>query len=185
MDTDRAVETKASPAGAVLMAMAVGSMVAVGIGVYGAVHPPGNVAINVAGFSSFLSVKSWLATLALVLAIVQVITALMIYGKIQANGRTAAFLHRWSGRAAVLASIPVAAHSLYIAGFQAGDARVLVHSLAGTFFYGIFTMKMLLLSTDESPGWALPMAGSAAFAALIGLWATSSLWFFTTFGVIL
>ena len=167
------------------MSMAIGAMVAVGIGAYGVVHPQGNVAINVAGFSSFLSVKSWLATLALVLAIVQVVTALMIYGKIQANSRTAAFLHRWSGRAAVVASIPVAAHCLYIAGFMATDARVLVHSVAGTFFYGVFTMKMLLLSADDSPGWALPVAGSATFAALIVLWATSSLWFFTTFGVIL
>jgi hypothetical protein len=109
----------------------------------------------------------------------------MIYGKIQANSRTAAFLHRWSGRAAVVASVPVAAHCLYVAGFMATDARVLVHSIAGTFFYGVFAMKMLLLSTDDSPGWALPVAGSAAFAALIALWATSSLWFFTTFGVIL
>ena len=185
MSSEELVEPKVTPYGALLMSMAVGALVAVGIGAYGAVHPPGNVAINIAGFSSFLSVKSWLATLALVLAIVQVATALIIYGKIQANSRTAAFLHRWSGRAAVVASIPVAAHCLYIAGFMATDARVLVHSVAGTFFYGVFAMKMLLLSTDDSPGWALPVAGSAAFAALIALWATSSLWFFTTFGVIL
>ena len=185
MSSEELVEPKVTPYGALLMSMAVGAMVAVGIGAYGAVHPPGDVAINVAGFSSFLSVKSWLGTIALVLAIVQVVTALMIYGKIQANGRTAVFLHRWSGRAAVLASVPVAAHCLYVAGFMATDARVLVHSVAGTFFYGVFAMKMLLLSTDNSPGWALPVAGSAAFAALIALWATSSLWFFTTFGVIL
>lgn len=185
MSSEELVEPKVTPYGALLMSMAVGAMVAVGIGAYGAVHPPGNVAINVAGFSSFLSVKSWLGTIALVLAIVQVVTALMIYGKIQANGRTAAFVHRWSGRAAVVASVPVAAHCLYVAGFMATDARVLVHSIAGTFFYGVFAMKMLLLSTDNSPGWALPVAGSAAFAALIALWATSSLWFFTTFGVIL
>lgn len=185
MSSEELVEPKVTPYGALLMSMAVGAMVAVGVGAYGAVHPPGDVAINVAGFSSFLSVKSWLGTIALVLAIVQVVTALMIYGKIQANGRTAAFLHRWSCRAAVLASVPVAAHCLYVAGFMATDARVLVHSVAGTFFYGVFAMKMLLLSTDNSPWWALPLAGSAAFAALIALWATSSLWFFTTFGVIL
>ena len=185
MSSEELVEPKVTPYGALLISMAVGAMVAVGVGAYGAVHPPGNVAINLAGFSSFLSVKAWLGTIALVLAIVQVVTALMIYGKIQANSRTAAFLHRWSGRAAVVASVPVAAHCLYVAGFMATDARVLVHSVAGTFFYGVFAMKMLLLSTDDSPGWALPVAGSAAFAALIALWATSSLWFFTTFGVIL
>ena len=67
---------------------------------------------------------------------------------------------------------------------MATDIRVLVHSLAGTFFYGVFTMKMLLLSTDDSPGWALPVAGAALFAMLTVLCACSSLWFFTTFGVI-
>lgn len=186
MDTAQPQDQKLNPQSAVLMAMAIGAMVAIGIGTYGAVHPPGTVAINVAGFSSFLAVKSWMATLALLLAIVQVISALRIYGKIQrGNSRTAAFLHRWSGRAAVAASIPVAAHCLYIAGFMATDVRVLLHSVAGAFFYGVFTMKMLFLSTDDSPGWALPVAGSAAFAALTVLWATSSLWFFTTFGVIL
>ena len=39
---------------------------------------------------------------------------------------------------AVVASVPVAAHCLYVAGFMATDARVLVHSVAGTFFYGVF-----------------------------------------------
>ena len=185
MDTGQPVDQKVDPQTAALTAMAIGGLVAVGVGAYGAVHPPGSVAISVAGFSSFLSVKSWLGTIALVLAIVQVVTALMIYGKIQGNSRTAAFLHRWSGRAAVVASIPVATHCLYVAGFMATDARVLLHSLAGTFFYGIFTMKMLMLSTDDSPGWALPVTGAALFATLTALWATSSLWFFTTFGVIL
>jgi hypothetical protein len=185
MSTDQPSDQKANPNTLVMTAMTIGAMVAVGIGTYGAVHPPGTVAINVAGFSSFLAVKSWMATLALILAIVQVITALRIYGKIQrGNSRAAAFLHRWSGRAAVAASVPVAAHCLYIAGFMATDARVLLHSVAGAFFYGVFTMKMLVLSTDDSPGWALPVAGAAAFATLIVLWATSSLWFFTTFGVI-
>ena len=185
MDTGQPLDQKMNPQTAVLTAIAIGALVSVGIGAYGAAHPPGKVAINVAGFSSFLSVKSWLATLALVLGIVQVVTALKIFGKIQGNSRTAAFVHRWSVRAAVVASIPVATHCLYVAGFMATDARVLLHSLAGTFFYGVFTMKMLMLSTDDAPGWALPVAGSAAFAALTVLWATSSLWFFTTFGVIL
>ena len=168
---------------AFFIAVIIGLMVAVGLGTYGAVHPPGTVAINVAGFSSFLAVKAWLGTLAMVLAIIQLVTALKMYGKLSPGGPMVSFLHRWSGRAAVAASIPVAAHCLYIAGFMATDARVLLHSIAGCFFYGVFTMKMLALSDDHSPGWALPVAGGAAFAALTVLWATSSLWFFTTFGV--
>ncbi|HJR89364.1 MAG TPA: DUF6529 family protein [Aeromicrobium sp.] len=167
-----------------LVAIVVGLMVAVGLGAYGAVHPPGTVAINVAGFSSFLAVKSWLATLTLLLAIVQLVTALKIYGKLRGTSPTVNFLHRWSGRAAVAASLPVAAHCLYIAGFQVTSPRALLHSIAGCFFYGVFTIKMLALSDNQSPGWALPVFGGAAFAALTVLWATSSLWFFTTFGVI-
>lgn len=168
---------------AFVIAVLVGLMVAVGLGTYGAVHEPGKVAINVAGFSSFLAVKAWLGTLALVLAIVQLVTALKIYGKLSGGGPVMNVLHRWSGRAAVAASLPVAAHCLYIAGFMATDARVLLHSIAGCFFYGVFAVKMLALSDDNSPGWALPVAGGAAFTALTVLWATSSLWFFATFGV--
>ncbi len=183
MTAAQPTDSDANPQSPFFIAAIIGLMVAVGLGTYGAVHPPGTVAINIAGFSSFLAVKAWLATLVLVLAILQLITALKIYGKLSGGGPTMNFLHRWSGRAAVAASLPVAAHCLYIAGFMATDARVLLHSIAGCFFYGVFTMKMLALSDDNSPGWALPVAGGAAFAALTVIWATSSLWFFTTFGV--
>jgi hypothetical protein len=62
---------------------------------------------------------------------------------------------------------------------------VLVHSLLGTFFYGAFTAKMLLLTRRGLPGWALPVIGGAVFTALAGLWLSAALWFFTTFGVTL
>ena len=92
-------------------------------------------------------------------------------------------LHRWSGRAAVVVSLPVAAHCLYALGFQAYDTRVLVHSLFGCFFYGIFVFKMLSLSRDHRPGWLVPVLGGAVFTGLTGLWLTSALWFFTEYGV--
>ena len=57
MSSEELVEPKVTPYGALLMSMAVGAMVAVGVGAYGAVHPPGDVAINVAGFSSLQSVN--------------------------------------------------------------------------------------------------------------------------------
>jgi len=184
MTLDQTSSQNSNAPSSILVVILVGLLVALGIGTYGAVHEPGTVAINVAGFSSFLAVKAWLATLTLLLAIVQLVTALMVYGKLRGGGPAVNILHRWSGRAAVAASIPVAAHCLYIAGFQATDARVLLHSVAGSFFYGVFTMKMLALSDDHTPNWALPWTGGAVFASLVALWATSSLWFFTTFGVI-
>jgi hypothetical protein len=42
---------------------------------------------------------------------------------------------------------------------------------------------MLTLSRKGMPGWMLPLFGGLVFTALVGLWLTSSLWFFTTFGV--
>jgi hypothetical protein len=92
-------------------------------------------------------------------------------------------VHRWSGRAAVVVSLPVAAHCLYALGFQGYDTRVLAHSLLGCFFYGIFVCKMLALSREHRPGWLVPVLGGAVFTGLTGLWLTSALWFFTENGV--
>jgi len=83
----------------------------------------------------------------------------------------------------VLVSLPVAAHCLYALGFQAFDTRVLVHSLFGCFFYGIFVCKMIVLTKDDKPGWTLPVVGGVVFTGLTGLWVTSSVWFFTEYGV--
>jgi hypothetical protein len=173
--------TTASPrASTVVVPFAAGTAAAVALGVYGRLHDPTGVAINIAGFSSFQSVKAWLATLAAVLGVVQVLSAAALY-----RGRSGlAPLHRWSGRAAVAVTLPVVAHCLYALGFQYGEPRVLIHSLLGCFFYGAFVAKMLTLTRTDAPRWLLPVAGGAVFTGLVGLWLTSSLWFFTTFGII-
>lgn len=171
---------------AVLVALAVGSLISVAIGVYGRVHDPTGQAFSLAGFSSGLHAKAWLGTIAFVLAVVQVVSALGMWGKLpggRGGGPTTAALHRWSGRLAVLVSLPVAAHCLYALGFQDFDTRVLLHSLLGCFFYGIFVCKMIVLTRDDRPGWVLPVTGGVVFTGLTGLWVTSSVWFFTEFGV--
>ena len=45
----------------VLVSLVIGAAVAVTLGVYGRVHSPTGIAVNVAGFSSPLTVKVWLA----------------------------------------------------------------------------------------------------------------------------
>lgn len=170
--------------GVVLLALGVGSLVSVGVGVYAAAHEPTGFAFNLGLFTSGLSAKAWLASVALVFAVVQVVTSLMIYGKLPGGGPMASGLHRWSGRLAVLVTLPVAAHCLYALGFSTFDTRNLVHSLLGCFFYGIFVCKMLVLTRDDGPKWALPLFGGLVFTGLTGLWLTSSLWFFGEFGLI-
>lgn len=170
---------------AVLVPLVIGSAVAVAIGVYGRVHSPTGIAVNVAGFSSPQTVKVWLASAAAFFGVLQLLSALLMYGRL---GRLSAprwtgAAHRWSGRIAFLLTVPVAVHCLYALGFQSYDPRVLVHSLLGCVFFGAFTVKMLLLTRRGLAGWVLPLAGGVVFAVLTGLWLTSSLWFFTTVGV--
>src|SRR5690242_21946593 len=60
----------------VVAALAVGALVAVALGAYGRMHTPSGEALNLAGFSSGIAAKAWLATIAFVLAIVQVLSAM-------------------------------------------------------------------------------------------------------------
>ncbi|MGK5628364.1 DUF6529 family protein [Streptomyces sp. URMC 123] len=158
------------------------------LGAYGRLHDPAGTAFNLAGFSTAYAVKAWLATAALALALVQLGSALVMYGRGPGARRAAdapwvAPLHRWSGRAAFLLTVPVAVHCLYAFGYQSGTPRVLWHSLLGCFFFGAFAAKMLLLRSERLPGWLLPIVGGTVLTVLAVVWLTSALWFFRTFGV--
>jgi hypothetical protein len=163
-----------------LVPLLIGGLVVMALGVFGRVHAPTGFAVGPAGFSAALPMKAWLTTGALVLAAVQVVSALSMWGKLGISIPPA--VHRWSGRLAFLLTIPVAFHCLYALGLQYDVPRVLAHSLLGCFFYGLFTAKMLALPKRGTPGWTLPVIGGLAFTALVGLWLTSSFWFFTTIG---
>ncbi len=164
--------------GPVLLAFAIGTAVAIGLGVYGRVHTPTGQAINLAGFVNGLAAKSVLATLAMLLAVVQTVTALGMFGRIPLTGSWVGPVHRWSGRVAVAVTVPVAVHCLYALGFQTFDARVISHSIFGCFFYGAFVCKMLILTRDDSPKWALPLLGGLVLSGLTALWMTAALWYF-------
>jgi Family of unknown function (DUF6529) len=158
--------------------------VAVTLGVYGSLHEGAAYGISIAGFSVGAVAKSWLASAAFALAILQLVTGAGMWGRLGLGDRAwVAPLHRWSGRLAVLATLPVVTHCLYAFGFEHDNRRVLMHSLFGCLFFGMFTTKMLALRLKSVPGWALPLLGGLLFSALAGLWLTSALWFFTTTGV--
>lgn len=162
----------------------VGAVVAVALGVYGRTHEPTGIAVSVAGFSSPQTVKVWLASGTALFAVLQLLSALAMWGRLGRFSPTwAATAHRWFGRAAFLLTVPVAVHCLYALGFANYDLRTLAHSLLGCFFFGAFTAKMLALPKRGLAGWVLPVVGGAVFTLLIAVWLTSSLWYFTTFGV--
>jgi hypothetical protein len=140
-------------------------------------------------FSSTIAFKAWFATAAVALALVQVLTASRMWGKLQRviplSFAAAKRIHRWSGRLAFLCTLPVFFHCVFILGFQTPSARVAIHSIVGTFVYGVFAAKMLVIREKGYPHWVLPVAGGAMATMLLVLWVTSSLWFFTNvrFGI--
>ncbi len=134
-------------------------------------------------FSSTIAAKAWFATAAGIFALVQVTTAARIFGKLESVVRLPHALvkaiHRWSGRLAFLCTLPVAFHCIFILGFRSTDARVLVHSIAGTLVYGVFAVKVFFVHDPSHPRWVLPVVGGTLFAVLATLWGTGSLWYFT------
>jgi hypothetical protein len=168
----------------VVLAFGIGTLVAVGLGVYARVHDASFFAFNLAGFSSGTAAKAWLATVAFLFGLVQLFSALVMYGRIRiAAPPWIGTLHRWSGRIAFLLAVPVAIHCLYALGFQNYSTRVLLHSIFGCLFFGAFTVKMLILPKKGLSGWVLPFWGAVVFTALVLIWLTSAYWFFSTFGV--
>jgi heme/copper-type cytochrome/quinol oxidase subunit 4 len=171
---------------ALLWAVLAGAAVALALGVYGREHDAAGQALFTLGFSGTINMKAWLATVAFVLAIVQVVLALWMYGKL--GGRSAPAwvgpTHRLTGTLALLFTLPVAYHCLWSLGFEteSGSTRRYVHSIFGCVFYGAFTTKVLCVRSSRLPGWTLPVVGGLLFVCFVVLWLTSSLWFFDNVG---
>lgn len=183
----------------IVAAFLAGAALSLALGVYGRVHEPSEQRIFSLFFSTTLTMKVWLATGAAVLALVQVATSLRFFEVIHWPRSAPEWLvpvHRWSGTAAVVFTLPVAYHCLWALGFSDATTRTWIHSIAGCTFYGAFLAKMLLLRTERPwpfagatpapafwPGWVFAVAGGLTFSALVFVWYTSALWYLTTIGV--
>ena len=167
-----------------LIAGLLGAGIALTLGIYGNAHSPASDLTITLGFTNTITMKVWLATIALVFAVVQLLSALWMYGRLPLGAAPAWLggLHRVSGRLAFLVSLPVAYHCLYQLGFQHTSARVLIHSTLGCLFYGAFAAKVLIVRSRNLPGSALPLAGGLVFVLLVYIWLTSALWYIDQFG---
>src|SRR5438270_11777987 len=139
--------------------------------------------IMTSGFSSTIAARAWFATAPGVFAIVQVSTGAGIFGRLQGVIRlphpVVKAIHRWSGRVAFVCTLPVAFHCIFLLGFRSTDARVLVHSIFGSFVYGVFAVKVFFVHDRAHPRWVLPVVGGTLFSVLAVLWGTSAYWYFT------
>jgi hypothetical protein len=171
---------------AVALALLAGAAVALAIGVYAQVHQPAGRPLFLVGFSGMLQLKAWLTTVALVLVVVQLTTALWIWDRLPGARPAPSWtptLHRWSGSLAFVTTVPVALHCVWALGFETTSPRVLAHGLLGCAFYGAYTAKMLGLRLRGLPRWVVPALGGTVFTVFVLLWSTSALWFFTRSGV--
>jgi Family of unknown function (DUF6529) len=134
-------------------------------------------------FSTPIAFKAWFASAAAFFAIVQVLTGARIFGKltgiVPVPPPRVNRIHRWSGRIAILLTLPVAFHCIFILGFQTDNARVLAHSVLGSFIYGVFAVKVFFVRDRDHPRWVVPLIGGTLFTVIALLWSTSSLWYFT------
>ncbi|MGZ4203546.1 MAG: DUF6529 family protein [Thermoleophilaceae bacterium] len=165
--------------GRLLLAALVGAAVALTLGIYGNAHNPSSDLSITLGFTNTFTMKVWLATIAIAFAVVQVLSALWIYGKFPRRAAPGwlGSVHRISGRLAFLVSLPVAYHCLYQLGFQSTSTRVLTHSILGCLFYGAFAAKVVIVRSRNLPSVALPLAGGLTFALLTYVWLTSAYWY--------
>ena len=163
---------------------ALGLVVAAVLAAYARASPGDGQVPYTLGFSGMLPMKAWLTTAAFAFAIVQVLSALSMWGRL--GGRSPSWvapLHRWSGTIAFVLTLPVGFHCVWALGFASDSTRTLVHSLAGCAFYGVFAAKMLALRVRGLPSWTLPALGGALAVVMTVLWFGAALWYFTRSGV--
>jgi hypothetical protein len=174
-----------------LTAFAVGAVVAVLLGVFGKVHDPTLHGTTTLGFPNTIEMKVALSMVIGVLAVLQLLGALALYGKLGVEAPSwLGPAHRISGAVALLLSVFVAYHCLWALGLESGrfhdgtevPMRTVAHGILGCAVIGAFVVKVTAVRSRRSPGWFLPVAGGLLFALLIAVVLTSAGWYLSTKG---
>jgi len=137
-----------------LVPLVLGAAVAIAIGTYGRVHDPAGRNTITLFFKDTLSFKAWMTTIALALAIFQLVSAARIYGRFPYPKVMPSWYgdaHRLSGTLAFACTLPVVFHCLWSLGFATrwDNPRTVIHSVAGCVFFGLFTAKVLSVRSDK------------------------------------
>jgi hypothetical protein len=176
MTVDTASKAGNRSAITLLVPFAIGAAVSVGLGVYGRVHKPTLIAMSLPGFSSALTTKVWLASAASLFALVQLASALAMYGKLPGLTRAPRWvspLHRWSGRIA-FCSWSSRDDVLYALGFEPPRGCSSTRCWAAS--SSARSWRDAAAVAQSAPGWVLPVVGGLVLPP-VGLWLGSS-WYF-------
>jgi hypothetical protein len=170
---------------ATLVSLAFAAALAVGLYIFGRNHTA-DYSTSLFGKSGpdTLQLKSVLASVVLGLAVFQISSAAWFMGKLKfvpPAPRRLSLVHRLTGAALLLVTLPIAYHCAFAYGAQTFTTRIAVHSIAGCFFYGAFVAKVTVVRSKRLPGWTLPLAGGTLFVTVAVLWYTSALWKFNGF----
>jgi hypothetical protein len=169
-----------------LTAFAAGAVVALLVGVFGKVHDPSLDGTTTLGFDTVIDMKVVASTVIGVLAVLQVIGALWIYGKLGIQAPSwLGTAHRTTGVVALVLSVFVAYHCLWALGLESGTlesgekvpTRTVVHGVLGCAVVGAMVVKVVAVRSRRSPGWFLPVAGGLLFALLVVVVLTSAAWY--------
>ncbi|WP_028651908.1 DUF6529 family protein [Nocardioides halotolerans] len=175
-----------------LAAFAAGAAVAVLIGVFGRVHGPTLDATTTLGFHTVIQMKVVVTTAIGVLALLQVLGALVLYGKVPVIAPPwLGTAHRASGTLALLLAVFVAYHCLWALGLEYGHLpdgekvglRTVVHGVLGCTVFGAAFVKVVAVRSKRAPGWFLPMAGGLLFTLFVAVVLTSAVWYYASYGL--
>ena len=172
--------------GVPLAAFAAGAVVALLVGVFGTVHDPTLDGTTTLGFRTVIEMKVVVSTVIGVLAVLQVVGALWMYGKL--GIRAPSWLgtaHRISGIIALVLAVFVAYHCLWALGLESGrletgekvPTRTVVHGVLGCAVMGAIVVKVAAVRSKRAPGWFLPVAGALLFTLLVLVVLTSAVWY--------
>ena len=119
-------------------------------------------------------VKVVLASVALALAVYQLVLIAVGYGKVRPpflRARPASAAHRTVGDVIALLLVVVGVTCVSVYGFDDDET---LHAIAGTALLAILTLKVAVVRRGLGLGRALPLLGISVFTLLAVTWASSA-----------
>ncbi len=123
------------------------------------------------------------ASLAFVLAVLNLLIMLQLYGKIRLFPWAPEFLawwHRRQGDVILVLFVLIAYHCVRYGYVDPGSPRVLSHSILGSLTMAVITLKLLTVRWIPRLMDHIAVIGATLFVATTGTVLTSALWYFLT-----